>query len=91
VTCLCCGGTYFYRNEFIFRGEPKRNPLCLRKQQAQVMRGKTDGALLIAASLVAAIRMRGAEIRDSPKLNSTIYDAIALARMVLCRLEKQPL
>jgi hypothetical protein len=34
--------------------------------------------------------MQGAELRDSPKLNSTIYDSIMLARMVLSRLEKQP-
>jgi lipid-binding SYLF domain-containing protein len=69
------------------RGFPKRNPMCLRKLNY----GKMDGAVLIAASLVAAIRMRGAEIRDSPKLNSTIYDSIALARMVLSRMEKQPM
>jgi lipid-binding SYLF domain-containing protein len=68
------------------RGVPKRNPLCLRKLNY----GKMDGAVLIAASLVAAIRLRGTDIKPSPKLNSTLYDSISLARMILSRMEKQP-
>jgi hypothetical protein len=45
-----------------------------------------NGALLVAASIVPAIRLRGAEIRESPTLHSTIKDSITLARMVLSRL-----
>src|SRR5579859_2371951 len=88
LTCPCCGSDYRYAGDSIMRGRPKRNPACMRK--ASQSNGKMDGALLIAASLVAAIRLRGAEIRDSPKLNNTIYDSISLARMVLSRLEKLP-
>jgi len=40
---------------------------------------KQRGALLIAASLIAAIRLRGEEIKPSPKLKATIYDSIDLA------------
>jgi hypothetical protein len=36
------------------------------------------GALLIAASLIAAIRLRGAPIDNSPKTVATIYDAVKL-------------
>ena len=44
------------------------------------------GALLIAASLVAAIRLRGEPITRSPKVVATISDSIRLARMVLERI-----
>ena len=40
------------------------------------------GALLIAACLIAAIRLRGEPIKPSPKLKSTIYDSVQLAVLV---------
>ena len=40
------------------------------------------GALLIAACLIAAIRLRGEPIRPSPKLAATIYDSVQLATLV---------
>ena len=48
------------------------------------------GALLIAASLIAAIRLRGEPITNSPKVVSTISDSITLARMVLQRINGSP-
>jgi hypothetical protein len=45
------------------------------------------GALLIAASLIATIRLRGEPITHSPKAVATISDSIALARMVLQRID----
>ncbi|OAI56595.1 hypothetical protein AYO50_02575 [Acidobacteria bacterium SCGC AG-212-P17] len=53
LQCLCCGSTYRYGAKDIGRGVPKRNPTCLRKQAP-----KQEGAFLIAASIVAAIRLR---------------------------------
>jgi hypothetical protein len=47
---------------------------------------RQKGALLIAASLIAAIRLRGEPIDNSPKVAGIIHDAIKLARMVLQRL-----
>ena len=44
------------------------------------------GALLIAASLIAAIRLRGEPIPHSPKVVGTISDSLPLARMVLQRI-----
>jgi hypothetical protein len=41
------------------------------------------GALLVAATLVAAIRLRGEPIANTPKVIATIHDSIKLARMVL--------
>ena len=40
------------------------------------------GALLIAACLIAAIRLRGEPIQPSPKLKATIYDSVQLAVLV---------
>jgi len=40
------------------------------------------GALLIAACLIAAIRLRGEPIKPSPNLKSTIYDSVQLAVLV---------
>jgi hypothetical protein len=43
---------------------------------------KQLGALLIAASLVAAIRLRGEPIKPSPKLTATITDSVSLCVLV---------
>ncbi|HZD95726.1 MAG TPA: hypothetical protein VE133_15800 [Candidatus Sulfotelmatobacter sp.] len=58
---------------------------CQRKlQQRQPM----DGALLVAASIVAAIRLRGQEItRSSPKLVAVVSDSVLLVRTVMAALE----
>jgi hypothetical protein len=42
-----------------------------------------DGAVVVAASIVAAMRLRGEPIKRSPKVVSTIADSIHLARMVV--------
>ncbi len=44
---------------------------------------RENGALLIAACIVAAIRLRGEPIRPSPKLTATVQDSVELAKMVL--------
>jgi hypothetical protein len=49
---------------------------------------RENGALLIAASIVAAIRLRGKPIVRSPKVLATISDAVQLARLVLQELER---
>jgi len=66
------------------RGEPKQNPSCARGRPP----AKSDGVVLIAASIVAAIRLRGQEVRPSPKLISIVNESIALARTILAQLEK---
>jgi 5,10-methylenetetrahydrofolate reductase len=44
---------------------------------------KETGALLIAASIIAAICLRGDPIKPSPKLSATIADSVDLATLVL--------
>ena len=65
------------------RGSPKQNPACLKRKNNQP---RTDGALLIAASIVAAIRLRGEEIKPSPKLEAVVHDSIKLTKTVWARL-----
>jgi hypothetical protein len=48
---------------------------------------RENASLLIAASIVAAIRLRGEEIKPSPKLTATVRDSVNLARMVLAEIE----
>jgi hypothetical protein len=43
---------------------------------------REDSALMIAASVVAAIRLRGEPITRSPKVLSTVSDSVQLARMI---------
>lgn len=63
---------------------PKRNPACLRKAPRQPM----EGALLVAASIVAAIRLRGQEITRSPKLVAVVNDSVLLAQTVMAAIQR---
>jgi hypothetical protein len=47
---------------------------------------KPNTALLIAASLIAAVRLNREEIRSSPSVHSKIADSIRLAEMIQSRL-----
>ena len=49
---------------------------------------RENGALLIAASIIAAIRLRGQEVRPSPQLTAVIKDSVMLARLVLAELRR---
>jgi hypothetical protein len=44
---------------------------------------RLKGALLVAATLTAAIRLRGEPIANTPKVIATIHDSVKLARLVL--------
>ena len=44
---------------------------------------RLKGALLVAATLTAAIRLRGEPIANTPKVIAAVHDSIKLARLVL--------
>jgi hypothetical protein len=46
-------------------------------------KARENGILVIAASIIAVIRLRGEPIKRSPKLVATISDSVQLARMVM--------
>jgi len=50
--------------------------------------GKERTAILVAASTIAAIRLRGEPIKPSPKLQYTVLESIELARLIWSRLER---
>jgi hypothetical protein len=41
------------------------------------------GALLVAAAIIASIRLRGEDIKPSPKLKSVVSQSVQLAIMLL--------
>jgi hypothetical protein len=52
-------------------------------------KGRETGIVVIAASIIAVIRLRGESIAPSPKLTATIRDAVQLARLVLAEVERR--
>jgi len=86
LNCPCCNSDYRYAGGSIMRGRPKRNPACVGRNEQP--RPKQDGAVVIAASIVAAIRLRGEPVAHSPKVMATISDSVQLARMVIAKLER---
>ena len=50
---------------------------------------KTKNALLIAASLIAAVRLAREEIKPSPRVISTVNDSIRLAEMIQKQIEQR--
>lgn len=58
-------------------------------QEPPPLPDKMKGAVLVAASIVAAIRLRGDEVRPSPRLRSVIYDSVSLVREVLREMERR--
>jgi hypothetical protein len=51
-------------------------------------KARENGILVIAASIIGVIRLRGEPITRSPKVVATIGNAVQLARMVLEKVEK---
>lgn len=60
----------------------------IRLPSSIVDKQRGTGVLLIAASIIAAIRLRGEPIRPSPKLKGVIVESVQLARLVLKELER---
>jgi hypothetical protein len=86
VTCSCCWKTYRYGGKQIARGTPALSTAC-GKRKGTATGAKSEGALLVAASVVAPASLRGQEIAPSPKLNAVVHDSILLARTILAHLK----
>ncbi len=48
---------------------------------------KAERSMLIAASIIAVIRLRGEPIKPSPKLSAVVADSVELARFILRQIE----
>jgi len=44
--------------------------------------------IVLAASIIACIRLKGMDIKPSPKLSSTVYDSVQLAKMIVGSVER---
>jgi hypothetical protein len=49
---------------------------------------KTKTALLVSASLIAAVRTARMEIKQTPAVTSAVADSVRLARMVLEKIQR---
>ena len=87
VTCSCCWAAYRYSTAEVFKGAPGPSSNCYdRRKATNKEEGKPNAVLLIAASLIAAVRLNREEIKSSPIVQSKIADSIRLAEMIQARL-----
>ena len=87
VTCSCCWAAYRYSPAEIFKDSPGPSSSCYDRGKPTIKEDKKPNAvLLIAASLIAAVRLNREEIRPSPAVYAKIADSIRLAEMIQARL-----
>src|SRR5262249_672835 len=87
VTCSCCWAAFRYSPAEIFKDSPGPSRNCFDRGKPTTKEEKKPNAvLLIAASLIAAVRLNREEIKPSPAVHSKIADRIGLAEMIEARL-----
>jgi hypothetical protein len=86
VTCSCCWAAYRYSPAEIFKGLPGPSSNCYDRGKPAKQEQRPNAVLLIAASLIAAVRLNRVEIKPSPVVFSKIADSIRLAEMIQARL-----
>ena len=89
VTCSCCWSAFRYSPQEVFKAPPAPSGHC-SGLKAAVTNNKDarepNAGLLIAASLIAAVRLSREEIKSSPVVHSKIADSIRLAEMIRAKL-----
>jgi hypothetical protein len=98
VSCSCCWTAYRYTPNEVFKGPPAPSQNCA-SMRTSVGPNRNHGpnsnnkeaknpnsVLLIAASLIAAVRLNREEIKSSPSVYAKIADSIRLAEMIQSRL-----
>jgi len=87
VTCSCCWAAFRYSSAEIFKDSPGPSSSCYDRGKPSTKEEKKPNAgLLVAASLIAAVRLNREEIKSSPAVHSKIADSIRLAEMIQARL-----
>lgn len=91
VTCSCCWTAFRYSPNEVFKGPPTQGASCARDRTSSIPNNNKEGknsnsVLLLAASLIAAVRLNREEIKSSPVVYSKIADSIRLAEMIQARL-----
>ena len=89
VSCACCWTAFRYGPSEIFKGGPCPSNNCREHKDGNNKEAKkANNAILIAASLIAAVRLNREEIKSSPAVSSKIADCIRLAEMIEARLRQ---
>ena len=90
VTCSCCWAAYRYNPAEVFKGPSGPSARCQANRSASSANNNKEArktsVLLIAASLIAAVRLNREEIKSSPVIYARIADSIRLAEMIRARL-----
>ncbi len=91
VTCSCCWAAYRYSPAEVSKGPPGPSSNCYDRGRPNSRPNnkeekRPNAVLLIAASLIAAVRLNREEIKSSPIVYSKIADSIRLAEMIQSRL-----
>ena len=91
VTCSCCWTAFRYSPAEVFKGRPSPSNTCSAQRREETAinnpeEKRSNAVILIAASLIAAVRLNKEEIRPSPSVTAKIADSIRLAEMIQARL-----
>ena len=68
----------------MFNAEPAPSPDCAKRVRTQ---GRSENAKLIAAAVIAAIRLNREEIKNSPAVHSKVADSLKLAEMIVAKMK----
>jgi hypothetical protein len=92
VTCSCCWTAFRYSPNEVSKGQPGPSYDCRSRRPENNCNNKDEkkpnAAILIAASLIAAVRLNREEIKPSPVVHAKIADSIRLAEMIQARLQR---
>ncbi|SRR5579871_1064615 len=91
VACSCCWSAFRYASTEVFKGQPAPSNTCPERRSREANNKeekKPNTALLVAASLIAAVRLHKEEVKSSPSVQSKIADSIRLAEMIQSRLQR---
>lgn|SRR6266851_1777607 len=91
VSCSCCWTAFRYSPTEVFKGQPSPSNTCAEHRSGEASNSnreerRSNAVILIAASLIAAVRLNREEIRPSPSVTAKIADSIRLAEMIQARL-----
>jgi hypothetical protein len=50
---------------------------------------KRSGLVVLAAAIICCIRLKGMDIKPSPKLNATVADSVHLAELIVTTVERK--
>lgn len=71
-----------YSPILLLMGEMKR---AIARENEERQRDRFASTLVIAASIIAAVRLARDEIRPSPRVMCAVADSVTLAKMILKR------